>query len=113
MGFGSEGQLGIPNLTNEYHQKKFCQKPTKILNSIKTMCCGAKYALAISFNNEEQFMNIIIDEFTQIYNEKELEPVKYQYKDIVKWQNEYENSEAYINSKKYWNKVYEDEIPVF
>ena len=52
MGFGSEGQLGIPNLTNEYHQKKFCQKPTKILNSIKTMCCGAKYALAISFNNE-------------------------------------------------------------
>ena len=35
MGFGDEGQLGIPNLTNEFQQKKFCHKPTKILNSIK------------------------------------------------------------------------------
>ena len=52
MGNGKEGQLGIRNIINENPKKKFCQKPTKILNSIKTMCCGAKYALAISFNNE-------------------------------------------------------------
>ena len=52
MGFGSEGQLGIPNLTYEYEHKKFCQKPTKILNSIKEISCGAKYSFAISFNND-------------------------------------------------------------
>ena len=52
MGFGDEGQLGIPNLTNEFQQKKFCHKPTKILNSIKEISCGAKYCFAISFNND-------------------------------------------------------------
>ena len=52
MGSGSEGQLGIPDITNESHLKKFCQKPTKILNSIKSIACGAKYAFAISFNND-------------------------------------------------------------
>ena len=52
MGSGSEGQLGIPNIINELHLKKYCQKPTKILNSIKSIACGAKYAFAISFNND-------------------------------------------------------------
>ena len=52
MGFGNEGQLGIPDLTNEYEEKKFCQKPTKILNSIKGISCGSKFSFAISFNND-------------------------------------------------------------
>ena len=50
MGFGSEGQLGIPIFENE--QRIFCQKPTKILNSIKEISCGAKFSFAISFNND-------------------------------------------------------------
>ena len=50
MGFGSHGQLGILNLMTEYNDKKYCQKPTKILNSIKSIACGSYYAFAISFN---------------------------------------------------------------
>ena len=52
MGFGSHGQLGISNLITEYNNKKYCQKPTKILNSIKSISCGAYYAFAISYNSE-------------------------------------------------------------
>ena len=52
MGSGDEGQLGIPNITDELYLNKLCQKPTKILNSIKSIACGAKYAFAISFNND-------------------------------------------------------------
>ena len=52
MGFGAEGQLGISNLMFEYDQKKICQKPTKILNSIKEISCGAKHCFAISFSND-------------------------------------------------------------
>ena len=52
MGFGTEGQLGISNLLFDYDQKKFCQKPTKILNSIKEISIGAKHCFAISFSND-------------------------------------------------------------
>ena len=52
MGFGSYGQLGISNIISEYNDKKYCQKPTKILNSIKSISCGSYYSFAISFNCE-------------------------------------------------------------
>ena len=54
MGFGSEGQLGIKNISNlsEYEHKKYCSKPTKILNSIKLISCGYKHSFAISYNGE-------------------------------------------------------------
>ena len=52
MGFGSYGQLGISNLITEYNDKKYCQKPTKILNSIKSISCGAYYSFAILFNSD-------------------------------------------------------------
>ena len=48
MGFGSEGQLGIKNIMYEYEQKKYCPKPTKIINSIKLISCGNKHCFAIS-----------------------------------------------------------------
>ena len=51
VGFGSEGQLGIPNIKQEFENKKICQKPTKILNSIKSIECGAKFAFALSYND--------------------------------------------------------------
>ena len=96
MGFGSEGQLGIPNLTNEYDQKNFCNKPTKILSSIKTISCGAKYAFAISFNNDvycwgenqngqlglnykentEEKKNIFIPEKMEYFEEIEIKNIK-------------------------------------
>ena len=48
IGFGSEGQLGIKNILYEYEQKKYCPKPTKIINSIKYISCGNKHCFAIS-----------------------------------------------------------------
>ena len=52
MGFGDEGQLGIQNILNEYEQKKYCSKPTKILNSIKLISNGNKHSFAISYKGE-------------------------------------------------------------
>ena len=52
MGYGSEGQLGIRNIFDEYNKKKYCSKPTNILNSIKSISCGYKHSFAINFNGD-------------------------------------------------------------
>ena len=52
MGFGSEGQLGIKNIFDEYNKKKYCSKPTNILNSIKLISCGYKHSFAINYNGD-------------------------------------------------------------
>ena len=51
MGNGKEGQLGIRNIINENPKRKFCQKPTKILSSIKQISCGNKHSFALAYNN--------------------------------------------------------------
>ena len=48
MGCGEEGQLGIEYISN--NSEKYCQKPTKILNSIKRISCGYKHCFAINYN---------------------------------------------------------------
>ena len=52
MGFGNEGQLGIKNIFDEFSKKKYCSKPTNILNSIKSIFCGYKHSFAISYNRD-------------------------------------------------------------
>ena len=52
MGFGQEGQLGIKNIFDEFNKKKYCSKPTNILNSIKKISSGYNYSFAISFNRD-------------------------------------------------------------
>lgn len=47
-------------------------------------------------------MNIFVRELTAIYNNIKLEPLKVQYRDFVKWENEYMNSEVEKADKKYW-----------
>ena len=50
MGEGSEGQLGMKFNINE--QKRYCSKPTKILNSIKIISCRNKHSFAVSYNGD-------------------------------------------------------------
>ena len=52
MGFGDEGQLGLRNIFDEFNKKKYCSKPTNILNSIKLISSGYNYSFAISYNRD-------------------------------------------------------------
>ena len=52
MGFGDQGQLGLRNIFDEFNKKKYCSKPTNILNSIKLISSGYNYSFAISYNRD-------------------------------------------------------------
>ena len=52
MGYGHEGQLGLKNIYDEFNKKKYCSKPTNILNSIKLISSGYNYNFAISYNRD-------------------------------------------------------------
>ncbi|MDQ3192186.1 MAG: amino acid adenylation domain-containing protein [Bacteroidota bacterium] len=62
--------------------------------------------------NDEVSMNILINEFAALYEGKELEPLKFQYKDFANWQNNRLASDASDNQKKFWLGQFKDEIPV-
>ncbi|MCS4483384.1 condensation domain-containing protein [Clostridium botulinum] len=57
-------------------------------------------------------MSILIKEFTEIYNGKNLEPLKLQYKDFAAWQNNFLKSEGMKKQEEYWINRFSDEIPV-
>lgn len=56
--------------------------------------------------------NIIMNDLMHYYNGEELEPLKIQYKDFVKWHKGIMNSEVYEESEKYWLNRFADDIPV-
>lgn len=56
-------------------------------------------------------INIFIKEFTDLYNGKELQKLKIQYKDYAVWQQEYINSNEIKNQEQYWLKAFNDELP--
>ncbi|MCH7324060.1 amino acid adenylation domain-containing protein, partial [Solibacillus sp. MA9] len=56
--------------------------------------------------------NILINEFIELYNGKELKPLKLQYKDFAEWQNKFLNSEEIKIQEEYWINIFSDEIPV-
>ncbi|WP_139357847.1 condensation domain-containing protein, partial [Clostridium beijerinckii] len=56
--------------------------------------------------------NIIEREFADLYNDKELEPLKLQYKDFSEWQNNFLKSKEMKKQEEYWLNVFSDEIPV-
>ncbi|HET6244459.1 MAG: amino acid adenylation domain-containing protein [Bacteroidetes bacterium] len=62
--------------------------------------------------NDEVSMNILINEFAALYEGKELEPLKFQYKDFANWQNNRIASGTSDNQKKFWLGQFKDEIPV-
>ncbi|NRT44807.1 amino acid adenylation domain-containing protein/non-ribosomal peptide synthase protein (TIGR01720 family) [Clostridium beijerinckii] len=56
--------------------------------------------------------NIIEREFADLYNDKDLEPLKLQYKDFSEWQNNFLKSKEMKKQEEYWLNVFSDEIPV-
>jgi acyl transferase domain-containing protein/acyl carrier protein len=62
--------------------------------------------------------DILLEEFNSIYqaiangNESELAPLRIQYKDYAEWQKRLQQVGNFIRQKEYWEKEFEEEIPV-
>ncbi|WP_346962014.1 amino acid adenylation domain-containing protein [Clostridium sp.] len=57
-------------------------------------------------------IQILIKEFTILYNSEDLEPLKLQYKDFAAWQNDFLKSEEIKKQEEYWINKFSDEVPV-
>ncbi|WBW96389.1 non-ribosomal peptide synthetase [Oceanirhabdus sp. W0125-5] len=57
-------------------------------------------------------MEILIKDFTALYNGEVLEPLKLQYKDFAAWQNNFLKSEKMKKQEEYWVNRFNDEIPL-
>ena len=58
-------------------------------------------------------LNILISEFYDLYNGKNIEDSDIEYKDYSVWENDYLNSENILPVKNYWNKRFKNyEIPI-
>ncbi|MCJ8173437.1 non-ribosomal peptide synthetase, partial [Clostridium botulinum] len=57
-------------------------------------------------------MSILINDFTEVYGGKTLEPLKLQYKDFAAWQNNFLKSKDMKKQEEYWINRFSDEIPV-
>jgi len=55
---------------------------------------------------------ILIKEILALYEEKQLESLKVQYKDFANWQNKLFKSEKIKKQEEYWIEQYKSEIPV-
>ncbi|MGO4953467.1 amino acid adenylation domain-containing protein [Paenibacillus sp. DRB1-1] len=56
-------------------------------------------------------INIIIQEFIQLYKGEELVPLQRQYKDYACWQNEQLHSEAMKKHEAYWLRLLDGDLP--
>ncbi|AEY65149.1 non-ribosomal peptide synthetase [Clostridium sp. BNL1100] len=54
---------------------------------------------------------IFINEFSEIYSDKDLEPLKVTYKDYVEWQQSIEYKNRIKNQEEYWHGKFDGEIP--
>lgn len=57
-------------------------------------------------------MELLLKEFTQLYNGASLPEVKTQYQDYSEWENKIYDLNYSEKSEKFWAEVYKDEIPV-
>ncbi|MEC0494840.1 non-ribosomal peptide synthetase [Bacillus glycinifermentans] len=57
-------------------------------------------------------VNLLIRELLALYQEKELAPLPFQYKDFAVWQNARMKNEAYAKQEEYWLELLADELPV-
>ncbi|NLD48843.1 MAG: amino acid adenylation domain-containing protein, partial [Clostridiaceae bacterium] len=62
--------------------------------------------------SDGESVNIIIDEFTALYNGMELPELRIQYKDFAAWQNELFMSEKMKEHEEYWLETFKGELPV-
>ncbi|MCX6582230.1 MAG: amino acid adenylation domain-containing protein [Candidatus Aminicenantes bacterium] len=56
--------------------------------------------------------SILVKEFTALYRDETLPPLKIQYKDFAQWQNRLSSAENIEKQKAYWINRFKDEIPV-
>ncbi|MCK4259562.1 MAG: non-ribosomal peptide synthase/polyketide synthase, partial [Halanaerobiales bacterium] len=57
-------------------------------------------------------LEILINEFASLYEGKELDSLRIQYKDYAKWQNKLLRSDVMEKQEKYWVNRFNDEVPV-
>ncbi|MGX5439996.1 amino acid adenylation domain-containing protein [Bacillus thuringiensis] len=57
-------------------------------------------------------MGILMKELAELFREKELAPLKIQYKDYSEWQKEFYKGDNIKKQEQYWLKVFEEDIPV-
>ncbi len=57
-------------------------------------------------------VNILIQEFGELYNNRKLPALRIQYKDYAVWQEGFKTGDAYKTQEAYWLKQLEGELPV-
>ena len=57
-------------------------------------------------------LSIVTKEFMALYEGRELEAPRIQYKDFSEWQNEYFKSEAMREQERYWLEQFAEEVPI-
>ncbi|MCB2301137.1 condensation domain-containing protein, partial [Clostridium tagluense] len=55
---------------------------------------------------------ILVKEFVKLYEEKELESLRIQYKDYSHWQNKLLKSEVMKIQEEYWINIFKDEVSI-
>ncbi|MCX7923160.1 MAG: amino acid adenylation domain-containing protein [Clostridia bacterium] len=55
---------------------------------------------------------ILVKEFTELYNDRELPALRIQYRDFAVWQNNILKSNAIEQQEQYWLDVFKEEVPV-
>ncbi|MGF7533043.1 amino acid adenylation domain-containing protein [Bacillus mexicanus] len=58
-------------------------------------------------------MNIFVEELIQLYDGKELAPLRIQYKDFTEWKHQKEQRERIKKQETYWLGVFHEELPSF
>ncbi|WP_416654229.1 non-ribosomal peptide synthase/polyketide synthase [Bacillus amyloliquefaciens] len=58
-------------------------------------------------------MNIFVEELIQLYDGKELAPLRIQYKDFTEWKHQKEQREQIKRQEEYWLGVFDEELPSF
>lgn len=57
-------------------------------------------------------MSVLVQEFADLYEGKELPALKVQYKDFTMWQQSFLASELLLEQQKYWLETFADEVPL-
>lgn len=74
-----------------------------------------KYYLLMDVHHiiaDGQSLQIVISDLVSLYDGKELEPLKIQFKDYAVWQNKFFKTKRYREQEEYWFYMYKDGIPV-
>ncbi|WP_160672477.1 non-ribosomal peptide synthetase [Clostridium sp. C8-1-8] len=74
-----------------------------------------KYLLLLDMHHiisDGTSMNILLEEFTKLYQGERLQELKIQYKDYSAWENIMQGSKVMKKQEEYWLKVFENNIPV-